>query len=115
LAATNPGYYTSGCNTGAVAKTVAQCSVTCALGYSGSAVATCSQNSGTFALSGCTRDSICTMPSSTTGYMVSNCDATCAATDTETSAATQATIVGHNQMLACIFIVFQLHSYALWQ
>jgi hypothetical protein len=68
------------------------------------------------------------LPSSTTGYMTSNCDASCTAaqstagggstsgsTSAGTSGATQTGIPGRSQILACIFIMLQLHTYFLWQ
>jgi len=78
LAAPTAGYTTTSCNPGRVDAygiTAAQCSVSCAAGYTGSATAACSTEGGTFALDGCTRMNLCTLPSDTTGYKTTWCDA----------------------------------------
>mmetsp|Transcript_6016 Transcript_6016/g.13168 ORF Transcript_6016/g.13168 Transcript_6016/m.13168 type:complete len:1097 (-) Transcript_6016:21-3311(-) len=70
------GYDVSLCNPGddrSYGIPESECTVSCATGYAGSAMATCSSTGSTFSLSGCEPVPQCTLPASTAGYEASRC------------------------------------------
>mmetsp|Transcript_34841 Transcript_34841/g.81382 ORF Transcript_34841/g.81382 Transcript_34841/m.81382 type:complete len:1147 (+) Transcript_34841:82-3522(+) len=72
----NPGYDTTLCNTGRGSSygiTTPECIVSCALGFTGTSAVTCAADGAEFELSGCIRRNVCTLPSSTTGYVTTQC------------------------------------------
>mmetsp|Transcript_36275 Transcript_36275/g.85118 ORF Transcript_36275/g.85118 Transcript_36275/m.85118 type:complete len:1132 (-) Transcript_36275:294-3689(-) len=76
LPTVSPGYITSACNTGRGSSygiTAVDCSVSCAPGFSGTGSALCPSDGGEFALTGCARDNLCSLPTSTTGYLTTMC------------------------------------------
>jgi len=77
LPSTTTGYtVVSGCGSSSTSVTADACSITCATGYTGTAVDSCPTDGGAFTFSGCTAIPSCTLPSDTTGYTPSNCGST---------------------------------------
>eukprot|EP00408_Alexandrium_pacificum_P063751 CAMPEP_0171172270 /NCGR_PEP_ID=MMETSP0790-20130122/9636_1 /TAXON_ID=2925 /ORGANISM="Alexandrium catenella, Strain OF101" /LENGTH=581 /DNA_ID=CAMNT_0011637129 /DNA_START=67 /DNA_END=1812 /DNA_ORIENTATION=- len=73
LPSTTTGYDVSNCQG---TKTSAQCTVSCASGYTGTAVDACSTAAGSHTLSGCSQAPQCALPTTTTGYITTGCAAT---------------------------------------